>query len=269
MTSLDKRQRLGQGRTAEIFAWGDGRVIKLFRHPDFEGAAQAEAGQTRLAHAAGAPAPAVFGLEWIEGRPGIVCERVEGRTMLAQMLAQVWGAARFARDFANLHARIHRCSGAGLAPQARKAAELSEWVKASALFSDPVRGEVLDALAHLPDGDRLCHGDFHPDNILLTRRGPVVIDWMNAWRGHPLADVARTALLLRLAELPPGVVLRLVVTLVRGLFHEWYLRHYFRAQTAYARADLEAWMRPMAVVRLTDGIASEQERLLALIEAGA
>lgn len=46
--------------------------------------------------------------------------------------------------------------------------------------------------------------DFHPDNVLLAARGPVIIDWPDATRGQPLADVARTSLLLRLGGLPPG-----------------------------------------------------------------
>ncbi|TMA37195.1 MAG: aminoglycoside phosphotransferase family protein, partial [Deltaproteobacteria bacterium] len=43
-------------------------------------------------------------------------------------------------------------------------------------------------LETLPDGDQLCHGDMHPGNIMLSRRGPMVIDWTNARRGHPAAD---------------------------------------------------------------------------------
>src|SRR3546814_7594415 len=58
---------------------------------------------------------------------------------------------------------------------------------------------ILDAL---PDGDRLCHGDYHPGNVIETAGGPVVIDWPAVTRGHPDADYARTLLLLRLGEPP-------------------------------------------------------------------
>jgi aminoglycoside phosphotransferase (APT) family kinase protein len=33
------------------------------------------------------------------------------------------------------------------------------------------------------------HGDFHPDNNMLIRRGPGVIDWMTAGSGVPAAAV--------------------------------------------------------------------------------
>ena len=48
-----------------------------------------------------------------------------------------------------------------------------------------------------PDGDRLCHGDFHPMNILGDVSQPVIIDWPDARRGDPAADVCRSYLLMR------------------------------------------------------------------------
>ena len=44
-------------------------------------------------------------------------------------------------------------------------------------------------------GDRLCHNDFHPDNIIFRtpeEGGPVIIDWERAGVGDPIADVAGT-----------------------------------------------------------------------------
>jgi aminoglycoside phosphotransferase (APT) family kinase protein len=34
------------------------------------------------------------------------------------------------------------------------------------------------------------HGDFHPGNVVLTQRGPVVIDWRNTTEGPP--DLSET-----------------------------------------------------------------------------
>jgi aminoglycoside phosphotransferase (APT) family kinase protein len=257
---------LAQGRQAEIFAWDEGRVLKLLRRAEAEGEARSESALTRQAHAAGAPAPAVYETVWVEGRPGIVFERLSGPTMLALLTAQPWWVIRLARQLAEVHVRLHRCSGAGLPPQAERVARLARWVKTAALFDEATREQVLNRLVRVPEGDRVCHGDFHPDNVVLTPRGPVVVDWTNAWCGHPLADVARTAVILQLGELPPGAVQRLLLTVGRGLFHHFYLDHYFRLQTDYTRSELNAWRMPIAVGRLTDGIEPERPRLLALIK---
>jgi thiamine kinase-like enzyme len=40
---------------------------------------------------------------------------------------------------------------------------------------------LLDGLAALPSiDDRLCHGDFHPFNILGQLGKATVVDWLNA-----------------------------------------------------------------------------------------
>ncbi len=51
---------------------------------------------------------------------------------------------------------------------------------------------MLGLLSSLPDGDRLCHNDFHPRNILYDGRKYTVIDWDAAAIGDPAGDVAHS-----------------------------------------------------------------------------
>lgn len=61
----------------------------------------------------------------------------------------------------------------------------------------PLLQERYPAHTELVAGHTLCHGDFHPYNLLLVKEDVYVIDWMDASIGNPLMDVARTFLLLR------------------------------------------------------------------------
>lgn len=40
------------------------------------------------------------------------------------------------------------------------------------------------------EGATLLHRDLHPENVILSPRGPVVVDWTNAAAGEPAFDVA-------------------------------------------------------------------------------
>ncbi|WP_308530680.1 aminoglycoside phosphotransferase family protein [uncultured Paenibacillus sp.] len=64
-----------------------------------------------------------------------------------------------------------------------------------------MKQEIMDYLKSLPDGTRLCHGDFHPENVMIGERN-WVIDWMTGMIGNPAGDVARTLLLFRFGTLP-------------------------------------------------------------------
>lgn len=92
----------------------------------------------------------------------------------------------------------------------------------------------------------------------MATQGPVIIDWTNATRGNPLADVARTSLLLRVPELPP-VPKRWVVAAVRSWFLGAYLQRY-RQLAPCNEKDLTAWEPVIAAARLREQIPDEADR---------
>ena len=64
------------------------------------------------------------------------------------------------------------------------------------------RLHALPARLSTDPADRILHLDLHPLNVMLTSRGPVVIDWRNATEGPADFDVAMTALIF--AEVAVG-----------------------------------------------------------------
>ena len=256
-----KGTRITEGRTAEIFAWDDAQVLKLYRagYPAEE--AEREALLARTVHAGGVHTPAAIDVVEVDGRHGVVFERVEGPTMLAALQARPYQAAVFARTLAELQAEMHSHSNPNLPSQRER---LGRNIVTVGGMPDDVRTAVLGALDQLPDGDAFCHGDFHPGNIILAPDGPVIIDWVDVTRGNPLADVARTSLLAQVAR-PPGIALRLLIMLVQGRFGAAYLRRYAELRP-FAAAELEAWELPVAAARLAEGLeAAENGRLMKIV----
>lgn len=90
--------------------------------------------------------------------------------MLADLRRRPWRARAYALTLARLHRELH-----AIPPP------------------DFLRG----------DGSSLLHLDLHPANVMLTRRGAVVIDWANAARGDASLDVALTAVVLAAAPVGP------------------------------------------------------------------
>jgi tRNA A-37 threonylcarbamoyl transferase component Bud32 len=185
---------LARGATADVYAWGEGRVLKLFTERIPWHANEVVA--TRAAHEARLPVPEVMdGLIEVGQREGIVFEQVDGPTMTDYLQDHPDRVEDYARQAAELQARIHAIEVADLPP-------LVEILRLTIAQADPLEGEtrraVLDLLGRLPGGESLCHNDFHPHNIIVSGRGLVVIDWAIGTRGNPLADYARTWLVSRM-----------------------------------------------------------------------
>jgi aminoglycoside phosphotransferase (APT) family kinase protein len=250
---------LAKGATAEIFACGDRHVLKLFLAGRPLRKARYEAHVGALIRAAGVPSPAVLALTEHEGRGGVIYERVAGPSMDVLLARAPWRLAQLAWRFAAVHAALHRASVPGLpAHQERIAGR----IRVASLLPDRVRERALSALSLLPAGAALCHGDFHPGNLLLAPSGPAVIDWENAALGDPHADVARTLLLLRYAHLyrRPGAA-RVAMRACVALFGAAYLRRY-RQLTGASRELIARWQLPLVAVRLGEGVPTAEERAL-------
>jgi aminoglycoside phosphotransferase (APT) family kinase protein len=220
----------------------------------------------RAASAVGAPVPVAYERISIEGRPGLVMERLDGTDLLTRLGSRPWTVRSAGTLLGRLQARLHDVRAPAALPTVKdNIRELLEH-RHDRVPAD-LGAEARDALAELPDGDRLCHGDFHPGNVLLTSTGPRVIDWPGASRGDPMADVCRTRLLIELGAVPPAAP-----ALVRRLDRagrSWLLRSYVRA---YGQLDDEAvgrWRRVLASARLAEGIEAERAAILRLLATSA
>ncbi len=158
---------IASGRDGDIFEFGDGLVLRKARDGR---SIEHEARIMRYAADHGYPVPVVH--EVRANGSEIVMERIDGPLMMDPMARRPWTIRRYASLLADLHDQLHQIPAPG-------------WLR-----------QGFDA------GDRLVHLDLHPLNVLLSARGPVVIDWSNAARGEGLSDVALTYVLLTCPRMP-------------------------------------------------------------------
>ncbi len=246
---MQKGSLIGAGRTANVYIWGKDRILKLYQDWMPAASIEREFTITRAARETGLPVPTADELIQVEGRFGIIFERIYGPSMLKVLESRPWKLPRFSRQLGELHAQMHSCT---LPPdtftQREQIERGIEWAKE---LSDKEKETIRGILARLPEGEALCHGDFHPDNILLTDHGAVVIDWFTGTRGHPLADVARTTLLLETGGLPRRIsfYMRALINLSRAWMHKIYLDRYSQLHPA-SRQEIAAWRLPILASRL-------------------
>ncbi|MEO2005341.1 MAG: phosphotransferase, partial [Candidatus Poribacteria bacterium] len=121
--------------------------MKLFRAGwDYE-VAEREARQTRIAHEAGAPAPAVHGVILDGDRPGIIMDLVDGHPMSAAIdLAR---PEPVARAVAELHASLHARRSPLSDPQHTV---LAGRIRAAQGLSDRQKTHALTRLDAMPQG---------------------------------------------------------------------------------------------------------------------
>lgn len=242
--------RLAYGRTAEILAWGDGRVLKLFQPWMTLAAIRHEHAVARAVHGAGVPSPAVGDLVTVDDRHGIEYERIEGPSLLEMLRSEPERIALHAGVLADLQRRVHEVGAIPGIPSQRD--RLEQRIHQATGIDAAGKDRLLTRMRGIPQEARLCHGDLHPGNVLLTEDGPILIDWLDAAIGNPACDVARTSLLMRgflatTPDLDPAERSTLVA------FHDHYLDRYGASMREVAE-EVGLWRELVAAARLSEGI---------------
>jgi aminoglycoside phosphotransferase (APT) family kinase protein len=240
-------------------------VLKLYREDVPRADVEREAANARAIARTGLATPAVADVVTHEGRVGLVIKRVVGPTMLAALAANPDDAAALAGRFAWLHAEIHGFDEAALPDQHET---LAADVARAPDVAAPVRDAAQARLEARPHGSSICHGDFHPLNVIVSADRLWVVDWSKATRGHPDADVARTLMLLRLTNVPRDAApsVRDGVERARATFLARYLEAY-EPMRPIVKDDVMAWMLPITVARLAREVSDNERRQLAALAA--
>jgi uncharacterized protein (TIGR02172 family) len=250
------------GRTAEIYAWDSDKVLKLFYDWFPAEDVEYEAAIAKAIYSSGFPVPEVGGIVEVNGRLGLEYERLNGKSMWLHMRAKPWMLKKYVSLWANLHAEIHACTNVKGIPTLRD--KLEKRIRSTDELSSEVREESLSLLASLPMGTTLCHGDFHPGNIIMTREGPIVIDWIDAAIGNPLADVARTTILV-MGEKETSSSTSILKKVMLDWAHRMYLTRYFKLRPA-GEDEYRTWKPLVAAARISEGIEGLNSWLLAQSE---
>jgi aminoglycoside phosphotransferase (APT) family kinase protein len=236
-------RKIGQGDKSEVFALPEGGILKLF-WPHHAALAPVEYDLSRALVCAGVSAPGVERLLDVAGRPGLVFEGLPvGETLSQAVRARPWAILAAAHDLADLHAAVHERSSSELPSQRDR---LETEIRESDAVTEAARRAALAELEGLPDGSAVCHMDVHMLNVIVHGGGTVLIDWVLAVRGNPLADVATAVLQLRFGEYPRGLVARSALALGRAVFWRAYLRRYLERRNVDA-ASVARWELPVAV----------------------
>ncbi|MCL2776133.1 MAG: aminoglycoside phosphotransferase family protein [Oscillospiraceae bacterium] len=238
---------VGQGATTKIYRDGN-TAIKLYENaPPSE--VENEAMRQRFAFDAGLPVPAVFGVRRLgENVTALDMEYINGHPLMRPGMDKDERKSAI-HSLIKLQCMVHKVHADGLPKQA----DCLAWkIENSKYIGKPLIDRLLDLLNRLnDDSDNLCHGDFHPLNVLYNGTKHWIIDWVDATAGSPLADACRTYLIfLEHMKRSAGIYLRV-----------------FCKETSVKSEDVLAWLPVIAAARLSENMDDKSRTwLLSLIK---
>jgi aminoglycoside phosphotransferase (APT) family kinase protein len=208
---------LARGRDCDIFEHGPHRVLRRSRRNE---SLASEVDTMRFVRERGYPVPEVY--DMLDDGCAMVMERVDGPTLAEAVQRRPWTLRSSGRLLARLHQQLHAIT----AP---------DWLRP---FGD--------------GGTAVVHRDLHPLNVLMTRAGPVVIDWTNAVAARPEIDIVDAWLVMSAGGIEGASRFTRVLLHARKFFVDAFIGE-------FDRGALLPFLRPAAENRSDDSNLSAGE----------
>ena len=257
--------RIGIGRTAEVFEIDNEKILKLF----YDGIspetvtceyAISEALSRRIQNM-----PKVYELVTEGNRRGIVFQRIQGSHMARVMLKNPAAIPDLVRKFSLLHKSILSVDLQGETLEFDDITGIIERCRESHQLTEQEE-DIVERFLTASDTRQLCHGDFHPENVLIDSDGMLwIIDWITVVLCNGMFDIARTYYLLRYAQSPEKKPT--LVRIVERMACTYISRAYYKNMIG-SREDkkmLTCFFFIMLLMRTGEGIPEEQGTLARLI----
>lgn len=210
---------IGIGNTAEVLDQGDGKACKLFYEGYPYNSVEFEYNNAKIMQTMDIPVPKVYELVKVEGRAGIIYEKLEGQSVLEKLL-QDGDVNSLVDKMVNLHKEIlehHTC----------EVMPYKEFLKSCIGKKTKLNADMYNEIESLPEGDYLCHGDYHPGNVWIDANERVLtIDFMNVCCGPWQYDVARTYILISEGEVSQELPEREKILHMKKQISDMYLNKF-------------------------------------------
>ncbi|MEH7226752.1 aminoglycoside phosphotransferase family protein [Bacillus sp. JJ1566] len=237
---------IARGNTAKIYL-SDNKIVKVFNDflPDTESIN--EANKQKYAYSCGLPVPEILDVTKINGKQAIIMEYIKGETLGDLFIKDKERVEHYLNISVDMQLKIHSIIPDTIEPMYDK---LYRQIESVNELDKRQKNYLLKRLESITYQDRLCHGDFHLFNLIMTDNQVVIIDWVDSSAGDIRADIYRTYLLYsqfssKLAYL--------------------YLRLYCE-KSGLLRSEVFHWAPIIAGARLSESVSSENsERLIEII----
>ena len=247
---------IGQGNTADVFDLGDNKVVKLYHAGFYKGAIETEWENSKLLNHLNIPIAKSYEMVAYEDRYGIVYDKLQGVSLL-DLVLQPEKTESCTMMLAQMHKKLLNY----VIPAAVSYKTiLHNCIQSTDQIKENSKVKLLEILATLPEGEQLCHGDFHYGNLLLVGQDCYVIDYMNVCKGHRNLDIARTFYLIDMTSLPQGLSDYEMILRMKKQQAELYLR-----EMGVNKEELSNWLIVIAAARLAElnsNLMGEKETIL-------
>ena len=138
----------------------------------------------------GLPTTRIYSVREVEGHFALEMSRAKGKQLLDAFLNEDTYESAMA-TLVDLQLKLHNTHTNTLIPLVLM---LKGSVSTNVALDGERKAKILKLIDTMPDGDAVCHCDFHPANVIVDGDSYTIIDFLECACGNAYADSCRTYL---------------------------------------------------------------------------
>lgn len=181
---------LGKGFHSEVYRLDDETIAKVYYNVPTIDMPIRERMIAKQAFIKGVPTEISFALCTANGKPGLIYELVDSDTLLSIFVNDETKIKEYLKDYVNLIKTMHTFNGDGITGIYDKKVVFAEELETTRKYiPEEYYQKIKDIGDAIPASNMLLHGDPHPANIMLTKRGMIFIDLSDMGIGDEKFDL--------------------------------------------------------------------------------
>lgn len=237
-------KKLAEGKNNIVYQNGE-LAVKVFKEKYPKADVLSEALITAQIEDIGLNIPKIKEVSVIDGKWAITMDYVPGKTIEQLMKENPDKKEEYLNMMVDLQIEMHSKT----CPILKKLRDkMYERINNLDSLDDAKKYELLTRLDGAPKHKKLCHGDFTPQNVIISDIDgkPYIIDWNHATIGNASADIARSYLWLSLYM--PDIADKYMETFCR--------------KTNTDKVYVQKWLPVVAAARLYNNIPEERDLIM-------
>ncbi len=238
---MDLTNFIAKGKSASVYRDGD-LAIKVFDKEVPKTDVLLEALNTARVEETGLSLPAISEVSKVDGSWAITMNYIEGKTLAQLMKEDPDHMEDHISKMVDLQLEIH----SKRSPLLNKLKDKMKGQIESLDIDEIKTYDLLTRLDAMPKHTKVCHGDFNPRNIIVSKDKLYTLDWIHASQGNASADAARSYLLFVLED-------QKIADLYLDIFCK---------KSKTAKIYVQQWLPLVAAAQLAKDRPEERELLL-------
>lgn len=249
---IDGCELLAKGTKGTVYILEDDKIIKVFSNKVQLSDIIMERNLSKKAFLLGIPTAITYDIVKVNDSYGVIFEMIDADTLSQTINKQPENYDNLIKRYEEILEKMHSTQSNDPAIPSAKKVYINCIEECSKYYNSEELNVMKTLIDSIPDRNTLVHRDYHPNNLMVTNEGMLIIDLADLSKGHPIFDMMSLGLIVSLSKIGPSYMEKIIGLSADKILKLWddLLHLYFKNKNDNEIKELESQFLFLAKINI-------------------